>query len=61
MIGPIENVYDPKHLELLVVVYGLRLAKDITPTSFTIESNYLEVVCRVNNAEEDFFEVGHIC
>ena len=39
---------------------GLEFAKDLALTKYSLETDYLEIVNRVNSTVEDFSDIGHI-
>ena len=60
MACPVKNIDDPRILEAIAIAQGIKLAKEILISGFTIESDCLGVVNQVNKSEEDLSAHGHL-
>ena len=52
LASPVSNVSKSKHLEALAVAKRLEIVNELALTGFTIESDCLEIVNRVNSVDK---------
>ena len=60
MACPVDRTSNPIFLEALAITKGLTLAHNTRVAGYSMESDCLQLVSRINSGDNDLSEIGHI-
>ena len=60
LAAPVKGIHEPQFLEAVAIAKGLEYANELALTGFSMESDCLALVDRINAMAEDYSVNGHI-